>query len=455
MKRKLIFIQGLVWATVAIMLISAPAPAAVFNPESFTLKNGMQVIVVNNPRAPVVTQMVWYKVGAADEGPGETGIAHLLEHLMFKGTKAFPDGSFSKTLARNGGQENAFTSYDYTAYFQTVARDRLEMVMKMEADRMTGLVLEDKQIASEIKVVLEERRSRVDNNPSTILREQMSAALYLNYPYRRPVIGWHKEVAALKRDRIIRFYKRWYAPDNAILVVTGDITKQQLKPLAEKYYGVIPPSKNIRRDRPQEPQQKAERTVTIKDARVRQPSWQRVYLVPDNIVHDRTSSLSLEILSNIFGGGATSRLYKSMVIEQKLALSAGSFYGGDDVGPGKFGVYASPKPGVTMDQIQNAINLEITKIIDSIDDGDVAQARERMQAQAIYARDSASAAANVLGQALATGHSIDDVENWPEDLAKITASDVKQAARKIFKINRSVTGLLLSEKPAAKDSTND
>jgi len=455
MKRQFFLATHLVPVLLGLMLLSAsPSTAAVFNPETFTLKNGMQVVVVNNPRAPVITQMVWYKVGSADEAIGETGVAHLLEHLMFKGTKAFPDGEFSRILARNGGQENAFTSYDYTAYFQTVASDRLEMVMQMESDRMTGLVLNEDQIAPEIKVVLEERRSRVDNNPSSILREQMNAALFLNYPYRRPIIGWQQEVSSLKRDDIIRFYKRWYAPNNAILVVTGDITKKQLKPLAEKYYGVIKPSNNIRRNRPEEPDQKAERLVTLKDKRVRQPSWQRVYLSPSSNKARNEAALPLEILSNVLGGGGTSRLYRALVIDKKLALSAGSYYSGDNIGPNRFGVYATPRPGVTMEQIQTAIDAEIATAVTDIGEEEVDRARNRMTSQAIYARDSASAAANVLGQALAIGLKIDDVENWPENISAVTLNDVKNAARNVFKINRSVTGILLGKKPTTKDNNN-
>ncbi len=234
-----------------------PANAAVFTPETFMLKNGMQVVVIQNHRVPVVSHMVWYRVGAADEGPGETGVAHFLEHLMFKGTPSYPDGEFSTIVARNGGQENAFTSYDYTGYYQTVARDRLELVMAMESDRMSNLVLSDEDISTERLVVLEERRSRTDNNPSAILNEQVNAALFLNYPYRDPVIGWENEIRELNRDAILGFYQRWYAPNNAILVVAGDITAYELRPLAEKYYVAVPRAYAPERVRPAEPPQRA------------------------------------------------------------------------------------------------------------------------------------------------------------------------------------------------------
>lgn len=252
-----------VFVAVAVLAFFLPARgwAQIFDPDTFTLDNGMQVVVISNHRAPVVRHMAWYKVGAADEAPGETGIAHLLEHLMFKGTHNTPPGEFSAQVARNGGQENAFTSYDYTAYFQTIARDRLEMVMRMEADRMTNLVISEAQVAPERNVVLEERRSRTDNNPSAQLREQVSAALYLNYPYRRPIIGWEHEIRALDVDRILAFYKRYYAPNNAVLVVEGDITAEELKPLAEKYYGAIPRGPDIVRERTTEPPARAGKSV--------------------------------------------------------------------------------------------------------------------------------------------------------------------------------------------------
>ena len=223
-------IAALALLTAALTLGATPALAKVFSPETFTLNNGMQVVVVSNHRAPVVTHMVWYKVGSADESSGYSGIAHFLEHLMFKGTKTRKPGEFSKLVARYGGQENAFTSFDYTAYHQTIAREHLEMVMEMEADRMTNLTLTDEIIEPERQVVREERRSRTDNNPAAILGEHVSEALYRNYPYRRPIIGYDHEIVAMTRQNIIDFYKRWYAPNNAILVVAGDITAKELKP---------------------------------------------------------------------------------------------------------------------------------------------------------------------------------------------------------------------------------
>jgi len=418
--------------------------AGIFNPETFTLDNGMQVVVIPNHRVPVVTQMVWYKVGAADEGPGESGIAHFLEHLMFKGTPKFPGGAFSTIVAQNGGQQNAFTSYDYTAYFQTVARDRLELMMELEADRMTNLELSEKDVVTEREVVIEERRSRIDNNPSARLREQRNAVLYLNHPYRRPVIGWHHEIAGLDYDRIIAFYKKWYAPNNAILVVAGDITAEELKPLAEKYYGVIPRADTPPRQWLAEPPQQAARTVELRDPRVRQPSWQRTYVAPSYQYGETQYAEALEVMADIIGGKSTSRFYRSLVIDQGIAVSAGAYYSPQDRGPGQLTVYASPAPGVSVEEVGAAIDAEIAKLLaDGVTDDEVELAVNNMKASAIFARDSLSTGARVLGAALATGQTIDHVESWTERVAAVTPEDILEAARYAFDERRSVTARLL------------
>ncbi len=435
-------------ALLASLALARPiaAEAGVFNPETFTLANGMQVVVVSNHRVPAVTHMVWYKVGAADEGPGESGIAHFLEHLMFKGTKTRGPGEFSAAVARNGGQENAFTSSDYTGYYQTIAVDRLELVMRMEADRMTNLVITDKEVEPERQVVLEERRSRTDNNPGAILGEHISAAQFLNHPYRNPVIGWEHDIKALDINRILAFYKRWYAPNNAILVVAGDITAAELKPLAEKYYGVIPAAPPISRSRAKEPPQKASRRVTLTDPRVRQPSWQRSFLAPTAFFGDRKHVLPLEVFADVIGGGSTGLLYKALVIDAKLAISVGAYYIGDDHGPGRFVIHASPRPGVTMETLETAVEGQIAKLLKNrLSDDEVSRAKDRMRAEAVYARDSLSGGARALGAALASGLTIDDVESWPDRIAKVTADEIAAAAAVVFDERRSVTGLLLPE----------
>src|SRR5438093_9281599 len=246
-------------------------------PASFTLKNGLQVVVIPDHRTPVVTQMIWYKVGSADETPGKSGLAHFLEHLMFKGTSKHPVGEFSQTVLRIGGNENAFTSTDYTGYYQRVPREQLAKMMEFEADRMTGLILRDENVLPERDVVLEEYNMRVANNPEARLSEQIMAALYLNHPYGRPVIGWHQEIEKLNREDALAFYKRFYAPNNAILVVAGDVDASDVRPMVERAYGGLPaqPAIAAHRVRPQEPVPAAPRTVTLSDPRVGQTSRPR------------------------------------------------------------------------------------------------------------------------------------------------------------------------------------
>ena len=428
------------------LFVFAPtrADARLFDPESFTLDNGMQVVVIPNHRVPVVTHMVWYKVGAADEAPGKSGTAHFLEHLMFKGTSRFPGGMFSEVVAGNGGRQNAFTSYDYTGYFQTVTKDKLPLMMELEADRMTNLVLSEEDLATERDVVIEERRSRVDNSPAARLQEQVSAALYLNHPYRRPVIGWYHELIGLDRDSIIDFYQTWYAPNNAILVVAGDITVDELRPLAEKYYGVIPAVDTPSRNWLEEPPPQASRTVELRDARVRQSSWQRTYLAPSYGQGARKQADALQVVADILGGGATSRLYRSLVIEQGVAVSAGASYGPDSRGPGRMTVYAVPAPGFTPGDVAGAVDAEIAKLLsDGVSKGDVARSVSSMLANAVFARDSLATGARVLGAALASGRTIEDVETWPDRMARITPADVVTAAQDVFDDRRSVSARLL------------
>ncbi len=412
----------------------------------------MQVVVVPIHRMPVVTHMVWYKAGSADEPPGKTGVAHLLEHLMFKATRNMPSGEFSRVVSRVGGSENAFTSLDYTGYFQTVAVEHLEKMMDMEADRMKNLVLDAKEVETERLVVLEERSQRTDNNPGSILREHTNAALFMNYPYRRPIIGWEHEIRSLDVDDLRRFYRRWYTPANAILVVAGDITAAKLKPLAQKTYGKIPSSPAIERSRPSEPRHKASRRVALKDPRVRQPSLSRTYLAPSSMTSidggaGSEHSYALEVLASVIGDGATSQIYRSLVVEQKLAVSAGARYGSDSLGPARFSFYTSPTPEVSMEAIETALIAEISKLLkEGVTKKEVERVKKSMMAEAIYARDSLSAGARVLGAALASGKTIEDVESWPHRIAAVTVDQVNAAAHTVLENQPTVTSLLEGEK---------
>ncbi len=433
-------------AAVAYVLTALPAGASLFNPETFTLDNGMQVVVVTNRRAPVVVHMVWYRVGAADDPVGKSGLAHFLEHLMFKGTKTAPGGSFSRVVARNGGNENAFTSSDYTGYFQKVAKDRLELVMRLEADRMVNLELTDDVVLPEIGVILEERRSRIDNDPGAILGEQVRAAQYLAHPYGAPLIGWEHEVRGLTTEAALAFYRRHYAPDNAVLIVSGDITAAELKPLAEKYYGAIPPRGVGPRMRPQEPPQRAARRVELRDPRVRQPAWSRSYLAPSQASGATEHAYPLEVLAYILGGGATSRLYRSLVVEHKLAASAGAWYDNVRLDLSRFGFYASPSPGVAVADLGAAVDEQIDRVVaDGVTADEVERAKRRLLAEATYARDSLSVAARSFGAALTSGLTVEDVEAWPDRIGAVTVQQVNAAARAVLRPESSVTGILLPD----------
>jgi zinc protease len=426
------------------LVLDRPAEAAVFNPETFTLANGMQVVVVTNRRAPVVSHHVWYKIGAADSPLGKSGLAHFLEHLMFKGTTNLAPGEFSRIVARNGGNENAFTGPDYTGYFQTIAKDRLELVMRMEADRMANLVLDEDEVPRERSVVLEERSQRTDNDPGARLAEQLNAVQYYHHPYRLPVIGWRHEMETYTREDALDFYRTWYAPNNAVLIVAGDIDAAELRPLAEKYYGAVPARPVPERVRVQEPPQDARREVVLSDPRVQEPYWLRSYLAPSFSAGASEHAYPLEVLAEILGGTSTSRLYRSLVIEQKLATSAGAYYRGTALDLTTFRVYASPRPGVSLDELEVAVEAELQRLeAEPITDQEVARATQRLVAEATYAQDSLGSAVRSFGAALATGRTVEDVEAWPERIAAVTAEQVAAAATHVFRPERSVTGRLV------------
>ncbi|MBL4693243.1 MAG: insulinase family protein [Magnetovibrio sp.] len=417
----------------------------VFDPETFTLDNGMQVVVLPNHRAPVVLHMVWYRAGSSDEPQGKSGVAHLLEHLMFKGTPKNPDGLFSRKLAQHGGQENAFTSLDYTGYHQTVATDRLEMVMSLEADRMTNLVLDPKDVKTERDVVLEERNQRIENNPGARLRVIANQTLYpKNHPYGRPIIGWRPELAALTREDALAFYKANYAPDNAILVIAGDVDVANVKRLAKKYYGTI-------KSEPVQPRRNLVTTTAIKggesilkDARVRQPVWSQTVLQPSLTNGDNVRVSALEVLNEILGSGGTSRLYRSLVIEQKLAISTGTYYDSGARGDGHFVFYASPRANVDLDVLAKAVRTQAQKLIDQgLAKGELKRIKTRMLSEAVFARDEMKSGAWAIGSALASGHTIADVEDWPERIAAVTEQDVIEALKAVLSEPRNITSKLL------------
>jgi zinc protease len=449
----------------AVSLVAALLPALIGSadaqnggkqqpPASFTLQNGLQVLVIPDHRTPVVTQMIWYKVGSADETPGKSGLAHFLEHLMFKGTAKHPAGEFSKTVLQVGGNENAFTSTDYTGYYQRVPRDQLARMMEFEADRMTGLILQDENVLPERDVVLEEFNMRVANNPDARLTEQIMAALYLNHPYGRPVIGWRQEIEKLDREDALAFYKRFYAPNNAILIVAGDVEANEIRPLVEKFYGPIPaqPSIPAQRIRPQEPASTAPRTVTLSDPRVEQTNIRRYYLVPSSATAAAGESAALDVLSQLMGTGANSYLYRALVIDKPLAISAGAGYQGTSLDPSQFQISVSPKPGVEFSQVEQAIEAVIADLKQNPPRAeDLERVKTQLIAEAIYAQDNQATMARWYGGALTSGLSIEDIRSWPDRIRAVTADQVREVARKWLDKNRSVTGYLIKDQAPRRE----
>ncbi len=421
----------------------------------FTLWNGLEVVVVPDHRAPVATHMIWYKVGAADETPGKSGLAHFLEHLMFKGTAKNPGDAFSQQVAAIGGQENAFTSSDYTGFFQRVPHDHLKEMMALEADRMTGLVLTDEVVRPELNVVLEEQNTRVANNPNGRLAEQMDAALYLNHPYGRPTIGWRHEIETLTRDDALAFYRRFYAPNNAVVVIAGDVTPDEVKADAETTYGKVAPRAEIGpRRRPTEPTQEAPRTVTLADARVEQPSISRIYLAPSATTAKHGASEALEVLAHVLGSGENSRLYRALVVDQGVALNAGAFYSATALDYARFGVYGSPKSGRTLHEVEAAIDAVLAAVTErGITAEELESAKSRLIANAVYAQDNQATLARWYGSALATGQTVELVEAWPAAIRAVTADAVREAAQTWLDRRTSVTGYLVNSlKPEEKHS---
>lgn len=414
--------------------------------ESFELANGLKVFVVPNNKIPAVSHMLWYKTGAMDEPRGKSGIAHFLEHLLFKGTDKFADGEFSKIVAQNGGQENAFTSQDFTAYYQNIAKDKLPLLMEMEADRMRGLTLTEEQIAKERAVIIEERNSRVDNKPRALLREQMDAALFMNHPYGTALIGWKHEMEKLGMEDALDFYKKYYAPNNAFLILAGDINAAEARLLVEKYYGGLKPSEDIDRIELIEPPQIAERRIILRDERVKQPEFWRSYIAPSQTTGASEHAYALQVMDKILSGGQVSRLYQSLVIEQKLASAAGGFYSDIVRGNGEYTLYGLPAADIELATLEKAFDAEIEKLIkNGVTQAEIASAKKALIAEMIYSREGLQQLAYMLGQVVSVGLDPEYISNWSKNIEAVTAQQVQAAAEYLFDKNKSVTGELYGE----------
>ncbi|KAA8614048.1 M16 family metallopeptidase [Salipiger aestuarii] len=425
---------------------TAPAASAQDQVTSFTLDNGLEVVVIEDHRAPVVSHMVWYRAGAADETAGTSGVAHFLEHLLFKGTDTLAPGEFSKVVAENGGIDNAFTSWDQTAYYQNVAADRLGLMMQMEADRMVNLRLDEGDIATERDVIIEERNMRVENDPSALMREQLGAALYMNSRYGVPIIGWRQEMETLDLAAAYDFYRRNYAPNNAIVIVAGDVTPDEVRGLAEQHYGPLLPNPGLdaQRMRPQEPPQLAERRLSMTDPRVAQPYVMRRYLAPERDPGDQRTAAALTLLSEVLSGGQTSVLKRAMQFDSQTAVYTSAWYNGTTHDDTDFGLVVVPAPGVTLPEAEAKLDEVLAQFLtDGVDEAQLERIKFQLRAEEIYDRDDVSRMARRYGDALTSGLTLDDIAAWPGLLQQIEPQEIVAAARGVLNRAASVTGYLM------------
>lgn len=429
----------------------APAFALAGPITTSKLDNGLEIVVIEDHRAPVVVHMLWYRAGAADEPPGQSGIAHFLEHLLFKATEKMDSGEFSRIVESNGGSDNAFTSQDYTAYFQRVAADRLGLMMELEADRMRNLRLTEDDIVTERKVIIEERNQRTDNNPGALFGEQRSAAQYMNHPYGIPVVGWRHEIEDLGLEEALAFYEKFYAPNNAILIVAGDVTPEEVQRLAEQHYGGLEPTLDLpERKRPQEPPQLSPRRLVFEDARVAQPYVIRSYLAPERDSGNQRPAAALVLLAEVLGGSnATSFLGERLQFDSQAAVWTAAFYSGRSLDDTTFGLVIAPSEGRTLEQAEADLDEAVAAFMEEgVDSEALERIKFQIRASETFADDSTQSLARRYGAALTSGLTIRDIEEWPEILNSITEEEIMAAAESIFDLNKSVTGWLT--KPEAE-----
>ncbi len=437
-------------ALAAVMIGGLPVAAfAAPKVESFRLKNGMEVVVIPNHRIPAVSHMLWFRVGAADDPQFKSGLAHYHEHMMFKGTKKFKQGRYETIVASEGGQQNAFTGHDATAYYIDIAKDKLPLAMELEADRMRGLTPDPKEALKEREVIMEERRARIENNPQALLGEQMTAALYLNHPYHIPVIGWMHEMAGLTPEDVLEFHRRYYHPNNAILVISGDVTAHEVRPLAEKYYGGLAVKKVPPRVWKQEPPSITERHMTLRHINVKQPLWEREYIAPSLAHGDTKQAFPLMVLAQVVGADRTGILYKELVAKQRIATQADAYYNVFSRGPARFSVSATPAEKITPEALEAAIDALLARLPQEISAEAVDRAKAGLKAEALYTREGLQPMAQVMGTLRILDLPITLYEEWTDRLEAVTSEQVQEAAKAVLKPENSVTGILLPAEEGA------
>ncbi|MCF8177164.1 MAG: insulinase family protein [Sulfuritalea sp.] len=424
--------KSLIVTCVTLLVAVLPAPTFA-NPFETQLANGLRVIVKEDNRAPTVVHMVWYRAGSMDEKDGTSGVAHVLEHLMFKGTKSLKSGEFNKRVAEAGGRDNAFTSRDFTAYFQIVPKAALPEMMKLEADRMTNLILDAKEFSAEIKVVMEERRLRTDDNPHSKVYEALNSAMFQAHPYRRPIIGWMDDLEHMTWQDARTWYRQWYEPNNAYVVVVGDVDHREVFRLAQKYYGKKKAHALPERKPQNEPQQVGIRRISVK-APAKLPYLAMAWKTPKlNDAHKDRDPYALNVLASVLDGHDASRFSKNLVRGTRVAQSAGAGYDGTLRGEASFVVDGQPAEGRTIAELEAALRAEIKRVQD---EGVSAEELNRVKIQSIaaqiYKRDSLMAQAMEIGGTEAAGQSWKDIDLMLEKLKSVTAEEVQAVAKKYF-----------------------
>ena len=436
----------LIAALISIVIGARTTCAIASNPRpfQFALPNGLVVLVIPDHRAPVVTQMLWFRVGAADDPPGLSGVAHFFEHMMFRGTKSLPGEGYAQAIARNGGDSNAYTTHDYTCFYEQLAKDRLKTVMALEADRMANLDLSESNVTTEREVVLEERRMTVDNNPQELLEEQMEAALYLSHPYGRPVIGWSSEVRRIGRVEAQEFYDRHYAPNDAVLVVAGDVTPAEVRDDAQATYGKVPARAHKPRSEFGQPPRFGETRLMVQSAESKVPYFSRIYRVPSYAEAAPGQAESLDVLAQILGGDESAALYRTLVVDKRLATDAGASYEGMTRDAAEFTIFAAPRNGIPLDAVERAADQVLaaaTKRPPSAKD--LERAKTQLIARTIYRRDSQYALAEAYGEALAIGMTTEDVQAWPARVRAVSANALMKEAQMALDKREAVSAYLM------------
>ncbi len=412
-----------------------------------TLANGLRVVVKQDHRSPVVVSQVWYRVGSVDEPEGLSGISHVLEHMMFKGTKRLKPGEFSRIIAEHGGRENAFTSYDYTAYFQQLERSRLPVSFELEADRMQNLLLAEEEFRKEILVVMEERRLRTEDRPEALLHEKFMATAYREHPYRHPVIGWMEDLKRMTVDDLQGWYRRWYVPNNAVLVVVGDVDPREVFTLAEKHFGPIPAREIERPALPTEPPQQAMRRVVLR-APAEVPSLIMGYHVPVIMPgHDSHEPYALAVLAGVLDGGEAARFPRELVRRQRLAASLDTSYSMIARYPGQLTIEGTPAPGRTLEELQGAIRAQLERLKNEpVTASELERVKAQVVASDVYTRDSVFYQAMQLGQLATLGLDLDLLEDYVERIQAVTAGQVQAVARK-YLTDDNLTVAVLEPQP--------